>query len=1082
MFPSSCAVVPLRKPLPALRRTGSTVYLKAELAAATATQLVMLPGQIKVLQAPGGGNGGRPSRLVGLARVAKYDDREDNGKLAGCGLAYYNIEKMDRQLVDTAVLDEDQKRIDALDAVSASLRAAGVAAAPPGDALKAVAQRFVAVIGASRAGKSTLCNSLLLRGAMEAAIKEAHKAAVAYGAQLMTMELLDADGGGTDDGRLLFEALPAGEALTLSAYREMARRENAEVRRSIIEDAKARRTAGLTLGFRGPMVSLGRAQGNRASTYVPGLLDRSPDGKWHLTVPFCTWDDAADAVAAARAEYDSMQAAAQQDGDQEGDEAAAPGAPLLVLLGQALLGGFDAQGNPPARLAGVPSAQWALPAWFRLVLGKTLKLTLTAPSWEAGSEQMHDALLSFTRGPESVPLWAAIQPQGYTLLSPSDTPPLRDMVGALDDGTSRDLALERLLEDTYGNVLAYVLVIDQQVPADVGDLMRTHVQKSLRDAARANPRADGFPPPEIIVLRCVDKPYASEKRVATASLLEAAQGAPAEMRNFVTRAFQTKRRAELNMDLVHCLAVTPVRSAAIGMAKLEDLLHECRQRAMDACTRTVAHEFLRSGNDALELLDTLKTRAQQRSAADAAADAAAVQQEKARLLQQCTSGRVAEVVQEALQPLVDTFTAILEELMQEAADVVEDTPFERLLHGVGMTYDDLVDRGKNPYLAQMAEFNRFSCDSKLLAAMLQPTKEALTLFSSVQLDDAATNPDVLTQQVLDALLHGLRPLLAAGAPDPNATAQIDSYLLVSRLRASVTAHLTLMHKGFACLSLQDMHRALFCCAGAIEHWPDVVELVMRHTKPDGTLLCGRSNRSDAAFDARYRLLEDEHLVDLNAKVAAAMERQFELWYDDIVQQTTCNIVASVQRICGGAANLSLQEENPLGMLGNVAALENAEVASTEAGAPLSSAEVISFALNEVETLLVRWEVKYDTTIVKTPPGARGAAALRRLPTPYTYLTRSEAVKKRTREAEEYDAYAAELKRMRAVDLKQLARKERVYDVPETATPTELRCALLKFRFPNGRAVGRAAKVPRGADGAGPSSAQHGAGAAGGAGA
>jgi hypothetical protein len=108
----------------------------------------------------------------------------------------------------------------------------------------------------------------------------------------------------------LFEALPPGCHLTLGDYETTMHASDAFQRdMSFIEsDLEARQqpnvAAQIALHTRGPFPALGSAAGGAASSFVPMLVDRSPDGRFHVKIDFSTVEELEAAANACKADYD----------------------------------------------------------------------------------------------------------------------------------------------------------------------------------------------------------------------------------------------------------------------------------------------------------------------------------------------------------------------------------------------------------------------------------------------------------------------------------------------------------------------------------------------------------------------------------------------------------------------------------------------------------------------------------------------------------------------------------------------------------------------------------------------------------
>ena len=676
-----------------------------------------------------------------------------------------------------------------------------------------------------------------------------------------------------------YDPPPPGSELTREGFEAFVHADAAyqEVLNNLMEDAEERsKLQGdftSTLPFRGPFVSL-QAANVEASSFVPMLVDESPDGCWHVEIRFRSASMLRKCVHAAAVAAGADAAADAPGADEPVD---ANNALFYPALGRDLLG-FNGMRDVPERLAGRAPAAWTLSPWLRLFAGRTLRYTVAAPTWRHGCAAVHDFLLTYTRDAHG--LWAAIDTNGLRVLAPADMPsPMQDLQGKRNDYTSRDMEMTRTLEQQTPH--AYIFIVNKEFPPGLLQLSftREKVVAALESeaAARALPNKAALEeaaPASLLAVRVVDKhaPHTANGRLLpNTTAREATAKHRSDVRAGLQRIFTDTFADDTGVEhfsMIKCHAVTPTRACAFGMQELVDDLASSFKRAQHAEYRRTAHAMLRNAQTALSLFAAVATAVKNDADADTgagAATAAVLAAEKARLVALCQKkgdpaqhdhpAQLEEVVESVL---LERISRPLYEQLLDGLNAASEAPFKLLAEldalGIGPNAQGPV----SARCTNQLEHLQCSHDSKVLAALLRPALDALARFGSTTLSLMAHGPrivDEVTTAVLESLLGGdnpLAPLLARrdmNPADAHDRLRLKQWLFVQQVRLVVLREVGAMQAALAAISGADLREAAVCCGCTFEHFQAVSEAVRAK--------CTKA-KTQAAFVARNNMLAEDN--------------------------------------------------------------------------------------------------------------------------------------------------------------------------------------------------------------------------------
>ena len=782
------------------------------------------------------------------------------------------------------------------------------------------------------AGKTCLINVLLGRGRRsDAHLAAAYEKDPAPQAELLSNKVSDDDAQSAILAALPFDPLPPGCTLSLEDFEKSVHETDAykqalkliersvEQRRALKEDFET------VLPYRGPFISLPEKY-TKASTFTPMLVDSNKEDSWLIEIRFRNADDLRRALDESIAAFKKLQAG-EQAADTAEDEALGGGDALYFAeLGRDMLGFGGKKYQRPGRLADVDPDAWTLPPWLRLFVGKTLRIPVTARTWEEGCERVHDILLTYTR--DVVGLWALIDVGGLRVLAPASlASPMLDAQGPLEDDTSRNGTLSRTLLQEAPH--AYVFIMHKEVQGNLAQV-RDRVTSALAAEAGLgnNEGLEEAAPARIFAVRVADKHAALDSAEdllpdTTDPKSSTAEEVRAEMRTQTWRAFRAGGQDdEALFKAVRCHSVTPMRKLAFGVAELEEDLGASFVRTQNAELRHITHALLRTARTALGLFDTAM------SAADGDAGGAqnqAAQQARLRLERElarekerlamlftkqqarANESNKQSLFEQAMSELIlrEVATPLWEHLRDEltaAAGANLDLPAALNEQGLGPALQDGTPRERSQ--KQLEHMRTCSRDSKVLTALLQPLLGSMSRYSRTTLafmafghriiDNVTTL--VLNRLLLDSPLAQLSGMRELDVTDADQRARVQQWLFVQHLRLLIARELGGMQAALAAITDADLREAAFRCSAALEHYQAVHETVLKKA--------GRK-KDDASYSRRNSELAAEQPAMLKGVAASLAEFIGAYFYNlayDAAERTNNACLAVCSR--GGAHGAS----------------------------------------------------------------------------------------------------------------------------------------------------------------------------------
>jgi hypothetical protein len=874
-------------------------------------------------------------------------------------------------------------------------------------------------------GKTTLLNALVTCWQRpEAVLAAAHAAQPAPLCELTTH-----DPAADLSLRPAYDALPAGAVLSREGF-EAAMRAHRGFRR-VFDDLKmeaSHRAAKVddkkhTLPFRGPFVSLPGANAT-ASSFVPMLVDSSPDGAWHVSIRFRSERFLQRCVAAAVDAADGAAAPGADETAAADVQLARKNELFHAALGRDLLG-FDGESEVPERLEGVPSSAWTISPWLGLFAGKTLRFTVAKPTWEEGAEAVHDFLLLYARDAHG--LWAAIETGGLRVLAPADMKsPMLDLQGKCKDGTSRDMELLRTLQMHTPH--SYIFIIHNEFPQGLLEQPFTREKVLGALAGEAAARAAGgaaleeAAPASLLAVRVPEK-YSPDftrqellpRTTDPAADAEDVAAVRKEMQKIFKNTFMDQSTSAEHFSMIKSHAVTPTRTYALGMKELVNDLADSFKRAQQAECRRVAHAHLRAAQTALTYYTSVASAtdfapasasvgsdaAQAAMAARTQAAAAVLAAEKTRLATMCrTVGATGEATQ--LEDLVES--VLLERVMQPLYEELRtgltdasEAPFNLLAEldtlGIGPNTPGPIG---TRCITQLTHLKACCRDSKVLAALTRPALDALARFGSTTLSLMAHGPRVTEEvsvSVLDELLggvHPLAPLLARRTLNPadeHDRVALHQWLFVQELRLCVLREVGTMQAALAAISGLDLREAAICCGCTLEHFQTVSKRVLKD--------CGQQ-KTAGAYQGRNNMLAQVDVgPDMLRKVCRALAERIGSYFYDLMYASAERIKDACLQACisttpvgivpslGGGGEESDADEGGLDKI--LRALQRIAANSSNVGgsgampaAPrvIKTESVIRDVVTELVAALEAHGVTYNTALVTVTGDAQEAPAAR----------------------------------------------------------------------------------------------------------
>ena len=790
-------------------------------------ELLVYPGNIKLMEY---------YQLLGLPFSPQYSDEDP--KLKGSFLPYFILQRLNmRNLGVIAEASPLSYALTLTQKLKASLNSlSGPAAAADMDASQILRRPPALFCAPSGAGKTVLINSFMERGRRpDAKLKEAYmkdptpKATLTENHPDMSVDML------------AFDPMTPGVMLSLETFEKFVQgtEDYKQAMQLIIEDVATRLEERSTnretiLLHRGPFVSLPETY-TSASTFAPMLVDSHKEDYFEIEIRFRDPDDCRRAI------DEAAMAWRRQQEDPAEDTLGGNDAMYYAKLGFDMLG-FGGKHELPARLDGkMDPGLWTLPMWYRLFVGKTLRIKVTSETWQAGCERVHDILMLYTR--DSVGLWAMIDVCGMRVLAPASLPsPLLDAQGPLTDNTSRNGTLARTLVQAAPHAFVFLLYkeVDHSLRAHMRDDVCAALDGEAAICATAAASQEAVPK-RIMAVHVADK-YA--QKLGGDSILARttdprnlkAQAVRADLRSKMFNAFRTANTAQDLFQAVACHSVTPLRKAAFGMEALEADLSASFKRTQDADFRRMVHALLGEAENVINLYEAyleasksinvapqLKTRLDQQ-----------LEQAMDKVCSQCTrqeGGTKESAFEVSMGEILEN--AIGKPLYEELRDILsaaahgDETQLKANLvaalndSGVGPQSSGLVaDVSKK----QLQHLNNCSRDSVVLAAMLEPLLGVLSSYGSKLALKASGHAlgDEMTDRLVRQLLANTALLDLVGKRlDVNKAeerARVPHWLFVQGVRGSISRSVNHLLAALASITEADLRQAAYCCSAAWEHY------------------------------------------------------------------------------------------------------------------------------------------------------------------------------------------------------------------------------------------------------------------------